>query len=285
MNRDESLTEIIREYLQQDSLELPVYESTFLNIHQEVGKETPDVKVIEEIIVCDAALTAEVLRIANSSFYRGIHKISTIKDAILRLGMNEIINLSSLVSQRKYFRCSHPFIKGLMDKLWQHSVACAAGSKWLAKACNSRAILSEVFFAGLLHDIGKLYLLTSLEHIKREWRMDGDVKDETVNEALTVLHTDYGYLHLQKWNIPEIYCQVVRDHHRESYDPGNDLLTITRLVNQACQKIGIGLREDASILLGLLPEANLLGATDMMLAELQIVLEDSVNFAGFLEKS
>jgi HD-like signal output (HDOD) protein len=63
------------------------------------------------------------------------------------------------------------------------------------------------------------------------------------------MHAEHGARLLQQWNIPELYCDVVRDHHKADYDPNNTTLTMVRLVNLACHKLGIGLQHDPLLVL------------------------------------
>jgi hypothetical protein len=62
--------------------------------------------------------------------------------------------------------------------------------------------------------------------------------------------------------------------------PNDTLLIIVRLANKACNKLGIGLSKDPSIILAATPEASLLGLSEVFLAELEIILEDSMILQG-----
>jgi len=90
------------------------------------------------------------------------------------------------------------------------------------------------------------------------------------------LHVEQGYALLKSWNLPETYCAIVRDHHKEKFDPKDNLLTLIRLVNQACNKIGIGLRPNPATVLAATAEADVLDLSEVSLAELEIKLEDSL---------
>jgi HD-like signal output (HDOD) protein len=279
MNANRVFLDIINEHLANGKTELPPYDMTAQRIQQEIAKEHADVREIEKMIICDQALTAQVLRTANSAFYRGLEKTSTVLGAINRLGAIEILNIVTFTTQKKNFNAKDPFIRKFMDKLWQHSLSCAIGAQWLTRQSDLRSLSHEALLAGLLHDVGKLFLLTVIEEIKLSGETDVKLSDALVNQVINGLHTEQGYLLLKGWNIPETYCQVAREHHAEEFDQNNDLLVIVRLVDQACNKMGIGLLEDPSIALAATPEANLLGLSEVVLAELEIKLEDSLELA------
>lgn len=72
-----------------------------------------------------------------------------------------------------------------------------------------------------------------------------------------------------------MYCRIARDHHSASFDPTDIPHMTVRLANYATSKIGLNLKPDTSIVLIATSEAQCLGAGDIMLAELEIMLEDS----------
>jgi HD-like signal output (HDOD) protein len=94
------------------------------------------------------------------------------------------------------------------------------------------------------------------------------------------LHTEQGNLLLNHWNLPEKYCQIARDHHREDFDCNNILLVLVRLANHMCHKKGIALYEDPSIVLMATPEAHQLQLSEVDLARLEVLLEDSQVLGG-----
>ncbi len=66
----------------------------------------------------------------------------------------------------------------------------------------------------------------------------------------------------------------------ETYDTSNTLLLMVRLVDMACRKVGIGLHHDPSIVLATTAEAQALGAKEVVLAELEIMLEDAMTLSN-----
>ncbi len=276
MKEDKSFTEIVNEQLAADETRLPVFSETALRVHQEIGKDDPDIILIEKIIVRDQALTGQVLRQANSAFFRGLQKVSTVKEAIIRLGINEVARIVLIVSQKEQFVSSDRFINEIMTSLFRHSQATALGAQWLAKQCRFDSLENEAFFAGLLHDVGKLFILTVVESIRSKKLIDFEPTQALLNEVLETLHAEQGYSLMKSWNLPEKYCDVARDHHKERFDQNNFLLTIVRLANHTANKIGTGLVDGASLILSATIEASLLGLSDIDLARLEIELEDNL---------
>ena len=280
MNQDKSFIEIVDTHLASSNARLPVFNATALRIQQEIAKDESDLQLIEKLIVSDQALTAKVLSVSNSSFYRGLQQVSTVRNAIVRVGINEVSNIVMLITHESNFRSKDPFVQGIMRKLWRHSVACAMGSNWLAKQCGLHSLAHEAFFAGLLHDVGMLFILTVIDDLKHSNEIEIQPSDALLVEAMNTLHTHHGHSLMSHWNLPEKYSQIARDHHQEEFDENNLLLALVRLADMACCKLGIGLDKDPSLVPIASPEAETLHISEVGFARMEIMLEDSQVFEG-----
>jgi len=275
MSQQESFIEIIDKQLVSSNARLPVFNATALRIQQEIAKAEPGIRLIEKLIISDQSLTAKVLSVSNSSFYKGLNQIATVRNAIVRLGINEISNIVMLVTHENNFRSKDPFVQVIMRTLWRHSLACAMGSNWLAKKCGLNGMAHEAFFAGLLHDVGKLFILTVIDDLKHSNDIDIQPSDALLVEAMNSLHANHGFLLMGHWNLPEKYCNIVRDHHKEKFNQKDMLQILVRLANKTCLKLGIGMVEDPALVLAATSEAELLHISEVDLAQLEIMLEDS----------
>ena len=278
MSQQESFIEIIEEQLTSSNARLPVFNTTAMRVQQEIAKAEPDIRLIEKLIVSDQSLTAKVLSVSNSSFYKGLTQVDTVRNAIVRIGINEVSNIVMMVTHENNFRSNDPFVHGIMRKLWRHSVGCGMGSNWLAKKCALHGLAHEAFFAGLLHDVGKLFILTVIDDLKNTDDFDIRPSDSLLVEAMNSLHTNHGYSLMVQWNLPEKYCHIVRDHHQDPFDPEDMLQALVRLANKACRKLGIGMDAEPSLVLTATPEADALNLSEVDLARMQIMLEDSQVF-------
>lgn len=274
MTEQLSFIETIKKYIESGELVLPVFSTTAMRVQQELTKKEPDMRIVEQIISGDQSLASQVLKIANSSFYKGLSEILTIKAAIVRLGMQEISRITLIAATSNQFVTKDRLLNTTMKLLWQHSVGTALGAHWLAKRCKLEDIAGHAFFAGLLHDVGKLFVLLVLDKMKRGNR---NIKftEALVFEAMESLHTEQGYQLMQEWNMPAQYCQVVRDHHEDEFDTKNTVLLLVRMTNIVCHKLGIGTDPEPNSVPSTTMEASMLNVTELDLAELEIVLEDT----------
>lgn len=273
-----SLVDVINRFIESDAVTLPVFNSASSRIQQEMAKPEPSIQVIEKIITSDQALSSQVLKIANSSFYRGLAEIGTVRAAILRLGFKEIEQVVVLATSRQHFKSSDKTINLLMKKLWQHAVGCAYGTVWLARRYTYGVDQSQAFFGGLFHDVGKLLVLVIIEQVKRR-NKTLKITDALLLEAMDKLHPREGAKLLAQWNMPEYFCVIARDHHSMEIDDKNFLLLLVRMANMVCHKLGIGLSKNPALILPATLEAGLLNLTEIDLAELEIVLEDTAVLA------
>ena len=280
MEAAQSLVGMIDHFVASNKVKLPVFNATALRIQKEVAKDEPDSRLIEKLIVSDQSLTGEVLSVSNSSFYKGLTQVATVRDAIIRMGNIEVSNIVSLVALQHNFQSKTPVLHRIMGKLWRHSVGCAIGANWLAREAGFQDLAHETFIAGLLHDVGKLYVLKVIDEMKASREIQDLPSDTVIDELMRQLHTEQGYALMLQWNLPESYCRIARDHHLEELDANNFVLLLVRLANHVCHKMGIGPIEDSSIALLETPEAVQLQLSEMDLARLEVRLEDSQVVTG-----
>ena len=274
MKEEISFIETIKQHIESGEMVLPVFNNSAMRIQRELVKKDTDIRVVEQILCSDQSLSSQVLKLANSSFYKGLTEILTVKAAIVRLGMQEIGKVSLLAASRNQFRSKDKSLNIIMKKLWQHSVGCAIGAHWLARRCKLDDIAGHAFFAGLLHDVGKLFVLLVLEKLKREGRAV-DFTEALLFEAMNTLHTEQGYNLMQQWNMPAAYCTVARDHHDVNFNEKDTLLLLVKVSNMVCMALGIGTKTAEDLVPSATLEANLLNLTEIDLAELEIKLEDT----------
>lgn len=271
---ERSLLDQALAFAEAKKITLPVFSDVALKVQKASREERYDISEIEKAIESDPVLVAEVLRASNSAFFGGLTQVSSIRAAVLRLGLQRVTNLVFLASEKSRYSAKHPDIAALMRDLWHHASACALAAEWIARKVRFPQHGETVFIGALVHDIGKLFLLRVLDDMSREPEYASVVSMDLVRELLDSAHTEVGYRLLTSWHLPEVYQTIVRDHHVENPDPGNVPLQIVRLANHACNKVGIGLHLQPELVLGAVREAGTLGMSEIAIAELEIILED-----------
>lgn len=266
--------------IESGNLKLPIYDPVTLKIQEVVANQIEDIGVLEELILGDQALAAEVLRAANSPFYCTLSPIRTIRNAIVRLGMQQMRRIVMLVSQRAKYRSRYPDLHKMLLALWQHTSMTALSAQWLSRRLHLTGIEEICFLGGLLHDIGKLSLLRALDEMRETAGQHPDVSPAALNDFMAVNHCRIGYSLLKQWNIPEIYCQIARDHHQAQFPAGDLTMAIVRLANEESRRLHPGAEPGHAAGLAISPEAATLKVTETLLEELHCMLEEHLTMAA-----
>jgi putative nucleotidyltransferase with HDIG domain len=280
MPQSTSLIDRINQLIDTGKLNLPVCNPAILQLSSALASGSQHINEIEKLIITDQALVAEILRAANSPFYCGLSPVRSIRNAIVRLGLQQVQRLMVLASEQAQYRARDGELNQLLNKLWQHASTSGIAAQWLATRLQMSGFEEICFLGGLLHDIGKLIILRAIDEIKKVDGPDMIVSADLLQEILSTTHCELGYKLLQSWNLPEEYCSIARDHHANELPADNVSLAIVRLANESCRKLGVGLESSPDLVLAATPEAGMLRISELLLAELEVMLEDHLAYDG-----
>lgn len=270
------LSYLIENHLQQGLQELPVFHNVAVKLQQLLSTRSFEIDDIIELIGEDQSLSSRVLKVANSSYYAGLTQIATIKDAIIRLGAQEIANMAMLASQFEFYHSKNETLNHLMQRLWGHALACAVGAKWIARTSGYPGMASEAFMGGLMHDIGKLALLKIVDDIQTQKETMEPLTETVICSIMDSMHEEVGFNLMKSWNFPEFYCDIARNHHTLGFNRANILLVAVRLANRTCKRLGRSIEPaDPLLEIAQTPEAQFLGLQNNALTELELVIEDA----------
>lgn len=274
-----SLMDLIKQRIAAGRVDLPPANQITAKLQAVTTDPDFEMGEVVGIIGSDQALTTEVLRVANGSFYGGLSPVRTVRDAVVRLGAPEIVRLAVLSTEKAAYQARTPQLRAMIPDLWRHAVATAMGARWLARKLGFADLENEAFIGGLLHDVGSLMLVRIIDDLAVSGELPVALPPAVLVELIDTGHTKHGYDLARHWRLPEVYCEVVRDHHREDLAEAGTLINLVALADKACVQLGIGLDKDASLRLDATDEAVMLGAKDLVLAQLSIMLEDAQNLA------
>ena len=208
--------------------DLPTLPDVLLQLNRVLQSKSVTIGTVNTIIERDPALTAKILKLANSSYYGLSYRIDTIKRAITVLGFNTIRNLAVTVSIFNIFeKNGHPFID--IKTMWHHSIGCAIASKALLYK-REDLLQEKAFICGILHDIGKIFIFQNLPHdadkiLKKLKEVKSLSQWEVEQELLGFDHTLLGSLIAEKWHFPkELACGISLHHKPEDFVSFSDKL-------------------------------------------------------------
>jgi len=233
----------------------------------------PDVSFnnVARVIEFDEALTANMLKLANSAMMASRTQIKTVKEAVIRLGTSQILkfvvakHLNNALSQT---------LKGYEleeNELWMHSVASALAAENIGQFL-ARPIPGLSFTAALVHDIGKLILN---RHMNRD--LVNQIKEKVESEHITyieaeraVLGTDHAKVGgeiASNWKFPKELVDAIQYHHEP--DPyANVIIDTVHIANNVAKLIGVGLGSEQMNLFASEEAPNRLGLTTTSLEAL-----------------
>lgn len=211
----------------------------------------PNVNYVKlgEVISSDPAVSARMLKVANSAFYSMKRQIKTLEHAIAIVGertLRSLVLAASLEGMNKSY--------GLLEKmLWEDSIGCAIGCRILARKFAS-ADPEEAFLAGLFRHLGKIVMNFSDPDAYRSLAetaySDGRSTSELEGNFFPYAHAVVGAAVLDKWNFTRSLVMSTLHHEDVIISPEEEnadlLLRLTATVNlsgQVCRKLGIGQRE------------------------------------------
>ena len=199
---------------------------------------------LQQIISDDQAMTARILKIANSAMYSCSRKVKTLTEAIVMLGFNSIRSLVVTSAARNLYNTRNA-TTGLKERLlWEHSIGVAFACRLLVQD-RVPSLAEEAFLAGLMHDIGKLVLNLwvpeQFDEVVQIVYNDNRPFDVTEKEILGFNHAEVGALLVNKWNLSPMLEDTILNHHTpEAMTTENPLLLYLDLANKICHKLGIG---------------------------------------------
>lgn len=172
---------------------------------------------VEEIVRLDQALTMRLLRAANSAASASAVPISTVRDAIVRLGVRSLLSLAMAVGVQKRLAQALPEYGLSEGELWRHSVAAALATESIQSYCRA-AVPPETYTAALLHDVGKLvmarFLSPDVLRVLARARQQGGLSSLKAEcELLQVHHGELGGLIAQQWQLPDRLVTGIIHHH------------------------------------------------------------------------
>lgn len=194
--------------------ELPLLPQVLVRILQLDIKADDFFEQFEHLSKQDPGLAVRVVSLANSAASAPATPISTIKNAITRMGARTIADLVASLGVQRVFMPTQPG----QVRLWTHSVEVAVATRQIARLLPQLQVdLGHAYLLGLLHDIGRFVMLEHaapalLKVDESHWHSP----DELIESDIAVYkftHSELGYLACLHWGLPQAIADVVRVHH------------------------------------------------------------------------
>lgn len=196
--------------------DVPALPATVHRLVNLLKKPHVNLDAIAEVARLDPGITAQILRVASSPSFGG-QTIYQLRDALLMIGLDEMKRIASTISVINTFR--HLRVKVNWDLFWLHSLLTARLTERLVNAYG--AVDGGEYLAGLLHDVGKLFLEHNflrefeLVLVRAVTQRKGMYAAE--NELFDITHAEVSAMLCNQWHLPDEVVRAVRLHHEPSF--------------------------------------------------------------------
>lgn len=177
-------------------------------------------KDLEKAFEKDPAITAKILKVANSSFYGGV-KVPSIGRAISFLGATTIRSLVVGIAFQQVSTSKSSVMMFDKEDFWRHSLAVAVACRILGKL-KAPARSEELYCTGMLHDIGILvldrFVPDMLDEAMRNAKQFGLQLHEAEEKVLGYNHAQVGGLLATRWGLSDVMARGIEYHHNPTKD-------------------------------------------------------------------
>jgi len=204
--------------------------------------ESPDASAhdLSRIILCDAPITARLLRMANSVIYGRSGKVNTVQQAVVILGFRAV---KSVVLSTSVYDVFGKEVGGNaldLTEFWRHSIETAATAQLFAAKIGYQP-QEEAFVAGLLHDIGLMLMARAFGSGYADLVAHAPVSDDwpdAERESFGIDHTEAGTIFFTAWKLPQRLIDVISHHHDILVGPSGPTAEKLTLLVSLADRIG-----------------------------------------------
>ena len=234
--------------LTQDLDSLPSFPQVAAKLLEVSNNDTASLDEVAKIVETDPGISIKVLELVNSAYYGLSRKVTTLSDAVVMLGLDEIkkMALNMAVFENLFKDGETKEFNRLM--FWRHSLAVAVLSMKIAQRIEYPNP-DEAYTAGLLHDVGKIFL--DLNGVKdygdfiRRLSESTDLVIEKERQELGLGHDDIGAFFCTRWQLPDTLVLAVKYHHQpfehhDLTDEEKKLISIVSMADFLCWTQGMG---------------------------------------------
>lgn len=226
-NIAEVVLQEINELIDNDKLVLPTLPEVALKAREVAEDSNASASDLAKVVNTDAAMTARIIKVANSPIMRGAREIQDVQMAIARLGIACISNLVTGLAMEQMFQATSDLIDKTMRKSWSHSTEVAGIANVICRH-YTKLKPDQATLAGLIHEIGVLPILTYAE--------ESDLLNDpiTLQKVIDMIHPQVGVKILQSWEFPKELIDVPANYtkfHRNTNSDKPDYADIVMVAN------------------------------------------------------
>jgi putative nucleotidyltransferase with HDIG domain len=205
---------------------------------QQLSQDNVGFREVADVIRTDAPLGTDLLRLANSALSGRRFPVTGIRHALAMLGLDRVRSLITTVALRKLIGPAGG--TPALQRCWRHNLACAFLAEEAAR--NTDLDRDFAYTAGLLHDIGRLSMMSA-------WRapyaalLDSAKPEDLLSlerQQFGIPHTRAGFALAQNWKLPAIFGEIADHHHDPPPEGVIDAIAVVHFGCQFADTLGFG---------------------------------------------
>ena len=210
MSTENALLTILVDRINNDTLVLPTLPEVAIKVRQ--AADNPDVNLMQmsDAIAHDPALSARMIKVANSAIMGRAVKVSNLHQAVTRIGLRQIKNIATAMAMEQLFVSNNELIKGYMGKAWQKTLHVASHSIslmefYLKRNTHTSLNRDAITLASLVYNIGVLPILTEAERHPEVF-----ANPSFLAHAIQRLSGKIGGSIMKAWEFPDVFVEVAQ---------------------------------------------------------------------------
>jgi putative nucleotidyltransferase with HDIG domain len=231
---------LFAEWMRSNSTNIPMLPEVALRVITLAANPDTSIAHLAQVISKDQVLTTRLLSLANSAYYASTADISTVPEAIMRVGASAVRNLAVALCMTSRMRD-----RNVYGDHGQLLVDHGIGTAYLARLVADEAgiDLEQAFLCGLLHDIGKMVILKwNYDHAKRTGKGLGA---EEMADLMAQWHPYVAARAFRRWGLPPELDEPVLHHHDYAQaTSARRIAAVVYLANRLSHRYGFGCGAD-----------------------------------------
>ena len=237
MSTENALLTILVEKIKGGSLVLPTLPEIALKIRETADDPEVNLLAMADVIAQDPALSARMVKVANSAFMGRSVKVETLNQAVTRIGLRQIKNIATAIAMEQLFVSKNELVRDYMAKTWAQTVdvACASMATmqfWLKKNKHKSLNIDTLTLVALVHTIGVLPILTESENHE-----DVFANPSFLEAAIKRLSGKLGGAIMRSWDFTGEFIEVTENWNNMKYK--SDAVSYIDFVRAGAIKVGL----------------------------------------------
>lgn len=209
-----NIQNLLQQLITEGNLDMPMLPKVAGEVIVLTQDENSDMHKLADLIQKDQSLASRLMKIANSPAYCGINPMTSLQQAISRMGMKLIAEVALAASVgAKVFH-----VKGFEQEvtyLWRHALASSVWAKEIARM--RRRNVESAFMCGLLHQIGKPVVLQTIVDLMKEHQLQ--LAKEEIQELIAEYYVAVGVKLGNDWDLPNTVVESIEYHQDYTQAP------------------------------------------------------------------